>query len=170
MIFTVPYDSGHKGLRMGAGPSCLRELFPQAPAEEINPRREFSAEISTAFDLYGVLAGRIAESRGLPVVLAGNCGACVGTAAGVGVEDLAVIWFDANGDYMTPDTTTSGFLDGMGMAILTGRCFTRLAASIPGFSPVAPSRTLHVGGRDWSDGELDTLRSDGVSVIAPGED
>ena len=170
MIFTIPYDSGHKGLRMGAGPSRLRDLFPDVAAEEINPRREFLAEIATSFELYSLLAERISQVRGFPVVLSGNCGACVGTAAGVGVDDLAVIWFDAHGDYMTPDTSTSGFLDGMGMSILTGRCFKKLAAKIPGFSPVPASRTVHAGGRDWSEGELDALHASGIAVIAPGED
>lgn len=150
---------------MGAGPARLtRELG--VDAEQIEPRGEFRAEIGTAFDLYRVLAERVHDGAGVPVVLAGNCGACVGTAAGVGMDDLAVIWFDAHGDFMTPETTTSGFLDGMGLSILTGRCFRKLAKSIPGFTPLPHDRVLHVGGRDWSERELDDLHRERVNVAA----
>jgi len=150
---------------MGAGPARLtRELG--VDAEQIEPRGEFRAEIGTAFDLYRVLAERVRDGAGVPVVLAGNCGVCVGTAAGVGMEDLAVIWFDAHGDFMTPETTTSGFLDGMGLSIVTGRCFRKLAKSIPGFTPLPHDRALHVGGRDWSEGEREDCHRERVGVAA----
>lgn len=165
-IFTVPYDSGHKGLRMGAGPSRIaREL--NAEAIEIEPPDAWRHEIGTAFQLNRALASRVRESREFPVVLSGNCGSAVGTAAGIGTDDLAVLWFDAHGDYNTPDTTDSGFLDGMAMAILTGRCFTNLASTIPGFAPVPPRRTMHVGARDYSPGERDALLADHVHLVEP---
>ncbi|HWW62370.1 MAG TPA: arginase family protein, partial [Thermoanaerobaculia bacterium] len=77
------------------------------------------------------------------------------------------LWFDAHGDYNTPDTTDTGFLDGMALSILTGRCFTKLAATIPGFAPVPPRRTMHVGSRDYSPGERNALIGDGVHVVEP---
>ena len=161
--FTVPYDSGHKGLRMGAGPSRIaRELG--IDAEEIEPATEWRSEIQTSFQLYRALATRIAASDDFPIVLSGNCGASIGAAAGVGTDRLAVLWFDAHGDYNTPDTSDSGFLDGMCLAILTGRCFHTLAKTIPGFAPVAPTRTIHIGSRDYSPGEREALIADGVTM------
>ena len=150
-------------MRMGAGPERLaRELG--IAAEEIKPRRTFLAEIGAAFDLYGVLSERIQAGSGVPVVLSGNCGASVGTAAGIGMDDLAVVWFDAHGDFMTPETTSSGFLDGMALSIVTGRCFRKLSKTIPGFTPLPHDRALHVGGRDWSEGELADCHRERVNV------
>ena len=161
--FAVPYDSGHKGLRMGAGPFRIARELGVEP-EEIEPAMEWRSEIQTSFQLYRALAKRVAASDDFPVVLSGNCGASIGAAAGVGTERLAVLWFDAHGDYNTPDTSDSGFLDGMCLAILTGRCFHTLAKTIPGFAPVPPSRTMHIGSRDYSPGEREALLADDVTM------
>jgi arginase len=151
---------------MGKGPSRIaRELG--VDAEEIVPAGEWRHEIGTAFQLNRALAHRVRETNELPVVLSGNCGAAVGVAAGVGTDDLAVLWFDAHGDYNTPETSGTGFLDGMAMAVLTGRCFTNLAKSIPGFAPVSANRTIHVGARDYSPGERDAMLADGVHLVEP---
>jgi arginase len=160
--FTVPYDSGHRNVRMGAGPLRLVQLLG-IDAQEIAPKSEWRAEIRTTFELYRALAERVAASTDFPVVLGGNCGVAIGTAAGIGTDDLAVLWFDAHGDYNTPDRTESGFLDGMSMAILTGRCWQNLASTIPNFKPLPPSRAMHVGGRDFSPGEREAMLQDGIA-------
>jgi len=59
-----------------------------------------------------------------------------------------VLWFDAHGDFNTPESTLGGFLDGMALAIATGRCWTGLAATVPGFTPVAEENVVLVGARD----------------------
>jgi len=138
--------------------------------EEIEPSSEWRAEIKTTFELYRALADAVHEAVQLgdfPIVLSGNCGAAAGAAAGIGTNDLAVLWFDAHGDYNTPDTTDSGYLDGMALAMLTGRCWTGLAHSIPRFAPIPPHRVMHVGGRHYSPGERGTLMGDGVWLIEP---
>jgi len=163
--FTLPYDSGQRGLRMGAGPLHLVEKLG-VEAEEIAPASPFPAEIRTSFELYRALAVRVAASDEFPVILSGHCGASIGAAAGLGVDDLAILWFDAHGDYNTPDTTDTGFLDGMCLAVATGRCWRGPAATIPGFAPVDPRRVVHVGSRDYSPGEREALVRDGVRMGA----
>lgn len=167
--FTVPYDSGHRAARMGAGPMRLvRELGVDAMS--IETAMTLPREIRTAFELYEKLALAVHDcvtAGDFPVVFSGNCGAINGLAAGIGMEKLAVIWFDAHGEFMTPETTTSGFLDGMGLAILNGRCFRRMAAAIPWFTPIPPSRTMLVGSRDYSAGERDELFASGVPLLEP---
>ena len=167
--FTVPYDSGHRAARMGAGPLRLaKELGVDATS--IETAMKLPREITTAFELYAKLAVAVRDcvAHGdFPVVFSGNCGAVNGLAAGVGMERLAVLWFDAHGEYMTPETTTSGFLDGMPLSVLTGRCFKRMAAGIPWFTPLPPSRTMLVGSRAYSPGERDELYRDAVPVVEP---
>jgi arginase len=167
--FIVPYDSGHRAKRMGAGPLRLAEELG-VETHAIESQMSFPREITTAFELYATLSQSVHEcvaAGDFPIVFSGNCGAVNGLAAGVGVERLAVLWFDAHGEFMTPETTTSGFLDGMPLSILTGRCFTRLAATIPWFRPLPCSRTMLVGSRSYSAGERDELWSSGVPLLEP---
>jgi arginase len=85
--------------------------------------------------------------------------------AGSKNKSLGVIWFDAHGEFNTPETTTTGFLDGMGLAIAMGHCWKRLAQSIPGFAPIAGSNIALVGGRDFDEGERERLVEAGVIVF-----
>ena len=167
--FSLPYDSGHRGLRMGAGPLRLTDALG-LDTTEIEPASEWRAEIRTTFELYRALASRVAESDELPVVFSAHCGAAMAVACGVGVDDLALLWFDAHGDYNTPDTTDTGFLDGMMLAVLTGRGWTRLAHTIPGFAALDPRRVVHCGARDWSPGEREALIEDGVRVARTADE
>jgi arginase len=176
-VIRVPYDSGHRGLRAGSGPEylinkgltrVLQDEGHEVSVETIESQAAFQAEVQTQFELYRTLAARVAEARRngrFPLVLSGNCGATLGAIAGAGTKRPGIIWFDAHGEFNTPETTTSGFLDGMGLAIATGLCWKRLAASIPGFRPVPGSNILLIGGRDFDEGEQERLEQSGVTVI-----
>lgn len=128
----------------------------------------FRAEIKTAFELYRILAERVGSayaSGRFPLVLSGNCNSSLGTVAGVGSNQLGIIWFDGHGDFNTPETTESGFLDGMGLATAAGLCWKKMAASIPNFSPVAGRNILHVGGRDFYPEERALFEQSGGSIV-----
>jgi arginase len=92
------------------------------------------------------------KAQRFPLVLAGNCLAAVGVIAGLG-EGTGVIWIDAHGDFNTPQTTMSGFLDGMTLATATGRCWAELARTIEGFAPVPEKAVVMLGVRDLDPGE-----------------
>ena len=80
-----------------------------------------------------------------------------------------VVWFDAHGQATTPETTTSGFLDGMGISILTGQCWKRLAGFISGFVPVPGDRIALVGARDMEPDEVNLLKHVRVSHVPINE-
>jgi arginase len=177
-VIAVPYDSGHRGLRMGAGPERLLDGGLMAALERkgatpglavIHPECELPTEVATAFELDGLVSerGREAVAEGeFPLVLSGNCNTAVGTVAGVGSEDLGVVWFDAHPDFNTPETTTTGFSDGMGLAVAVGHCWKEMSRRIPGFSPLAESNVVLVGTRDMSPAERARLDDSGVAVVA----
>src|SRR5687767_11665963 len=119
-LIAVPYDSARRGERMGAGPEALmprladglrgagcevRSVTLEVPADS------WRAEIRSAFDLGRAVAHAVRQSRAdaaFPLVLSGNCGpAAIGCVAGVD-EAPAICWFDAHGDFNTPDTTIGG--------------------------------------------------------------
>jgi arginase len=80
-----------------------------------------------------------------------------------------VLWFDAHGDFNTPESTIGGFLDGMAMATVVGRCWTSLAATVPGFVPVAERNVVLVGGRDLDPAEAKLLAASAVTHIRARE-
>jgi len=180
-IIQVPYDSGHRSIRMGSGPEhfvqhgiadALRDEGHDVDVQCVEASSEFRAEIRTAFELLRALAERVrvAYNNGaFPLVLSGNCNGSLGTLAGIGSNDqTGIIWCDGHGDFNTPETTESGFLDGMGLATAAGLCWKKMAASIPNFRAVPASSILHVGGRDF-DGEEKTLFEESGGTIVGAE-
>lgn len=176
-VILAPYDSGHRGIRMGRGPEHLlgnglqgylrsngREV--KTVMVELDSAPPF--EVAAAFDLDRLVSeeARAATEAGeFPLVLSGNCNTAVGTIAGAGAEGLGVIWFDAHADFETPETTTTGFTDGMGLAITTGKCWSAMAASVPGFHPVPEANVLLVGTRETSPAERKRLGDSEVTVV-----
>ena len=179
-ILSVPYDSALLGWRMGAGPRALLasgvmgRLLARGHTvrvSEIHPQSDLQpVEIRTAFEIAGQIAldVRIASELGaLPVILAGNCGTALGAVAGLSPRRVGVAWFDAHGDYNTPETSRSGFLDGMSLATLTGRCWQGMAQSVDGFAPVAPADVLLLGARDLDEAEGANLEGAGILRFPP---
>ena len=176
-FIAVPYDTGHYDERMGQGPihllnnGAVENLASNGhdvavAVVEIDNR--FLSEIGSAFELKRKISkavSRAIASQRLPIVLAGNCNASVGVMAGIGGLPTGIIWFDGHGDYNTPETTTTGYLDGMGLAVITGRCWKSLAATVPGFEPLAPENAMLVGARDLDPPEEDLLNRTGVAIV-----
>jgi len=177
-VILVPYDSGYCRKRMGCGPDRifepgLKELLGGMKIpfdhEEISLESAYPSEISAAFQLSGKVAGRVQEcrARGLfPIVLSGNCGIALGTVSGCGAEKTGVVWFDAHGEATTPDTTRSGFLDGMPISTLLGRAWQNLARTVPGFAPVPGERIVLFGARQVEEAENNLLDEAGVRRVA----
>jgi arginase len=180
-VILVPYDSGQHRSRMGLGPerifeAGLKPLFSRMgmdfDCEEIALEAQFPAEIATAFLSCRKISQRVSECRErghFPIVLSGNCNTAVGTLSGCGARDTGIVWFDAHGEATTPETTTSGFLDGMGIGILGGRSWRRMAESIPGFVPVSGRRIALFGARDIEPAEQDLLNGMGVAQLTQPE-
>src|SRR3954453_22361985 len=178
-LLLVPYDSGHRGWRCGAGPEHLvRAGLPAhlerqghtvtaIPIIEDDPANP-SAEIRTAFELARRLATAVRSARSaghVPLVLNGNCNTAVGTLSGLTPARRATFWFDAHGDCNTPDTTSSGFLDGTGLATCLGLCWHQLAASVPGFRPAASRATFLLGARELDPPEAVLVERSGISLV-----
>lgn len=178
-LFQVPYDSGLRGVRMGLGPdyfiqhglaSILSSHGWEVEVETIESQRSFPSEITTSLVLCWQLAQRMhavtdKEQGVFPVILAGNCNTSLGGIAGVGADDLGVIWFDAHSDFRTPETGVGGMLDSMGLAMLTGQCWRRATSYIPGFAPMPVDRVLLVGARQLEPDDEEQLELAQVPVV-----
>lgn len=180
-LIAVPYDSGIRGWRMGAGPGrlldaglarALRAAGHTVATEQVElPADTPATEIAATFALAAQLAGRVRAARAegaMPVILAGNCASAIGTLSGLDDPEPAVVWLDAHADLNTPETTRSGMLDGMALSIATGRCWSAIAAGVPGFRPIPSDNVCLIGARDLDPAESEYLvHSDtpAVSVV-----
>ena len=117
----------------------------------------------------------VAVSNGeRPVSVAGDCCAALGMVAGLqrGGLDPALIWFDAHGDFNTWETSPSGFLGGMPLAMLAGRGEMTMPHGL-GLRPMAEERITLSDGRDLDPLEAAALANSGVNlrplteIIAP---
>lgn len=178
-LIAVPYDSGRLLERTGAGPrhllsrglpDRLREAGHDLEVIEILLPEGFHTEVTAGVALMGRVAEAASAARAvgrLPVVLSGNCGVALGTVSALGTGSTGVLWFDAHGDLNTPDTSPTGFFDGMGYAMLLGYGWQGLAAKVPGFAPLPVGHAALVAARDLDPGEealISESRLLGVSV------
>jgi arginase len=167
-LIQVPYHLGRERVGLGAGPERLAEVLA-TDAEVVTVERpgEFSNEVAASFAVIRALAARVHDAvaaGSFPVVVAGNCSSALGTVAGLGGENLGVVWFDAHGDFHTPETSESGFFDGMALAMLTGSGWRAARATVDGLRPVPERSVVLVGARDLDAGEDDRLRDSEVAL------
>jgi arginase len=174
---SVPYDSGRRDFRMGRGPErLLRGGLAGALSAAgrdvhvcvVESESPTHAEVAVSFELDRKISDEVRDSRkngDFPLVLSGNCNNSVGTVAGLGGEDLGIVWLDGHADFQTPETTKTGFTDNMGLSIIAGHCWKNMAASVPDFSPVPEENVILVGTRDIEPEEKERLAKAEVSVF-----
>lgn len=119
--------------------------------------------------LYQPLAEFIAETvqeGDRPVSVAGDCCAAIGVAAGLQQAGLSptLIWFDAHGDFNTWETTPSGFLGGMPLAMIAGLGEQTMPQGV-GLQPFSSDKIILTDGRDLDPGERDLVANAGIRYL-----
>jgi arginase len=177
-LIQLPYDSGRFGERMGRGPIALldsglaehlRSVGNEVDVASVRLSEGLHTETNALVELQGLAVPLIRdaiERQARPIILSGNCGtAALSAMAALDPRSTGIIWFDAHADFNTPETSPSGFLDGMGLAILTGRCWRRLAERFESFQPVLDSQVIQIGVREKDPPELQLLQESGIKQI-----
>jgi arginase len=75
-----------------------------------------------------------------------------------------LIWFDAHGDFNTWETTPSGFLGGMPLAMLAGLGEQTMPQAV-GLRPLSEDRIILTDGRDLDPGEMELVASSKVNHL-----
>lgn len=185
-VVTIPYRYDERADGSGRGPDSLIEagligkitgqgVETTGPAVATLPDDE-RAEGSIAVNV-GRLGAHTAElvasarvKHAGVLVLAGDDTAVVGVVSGVQKAHgagarIGLVWLDAHGDFNTPETSYSGILAGMPVAILAGLAgpLWRGAAGLA--APVPTDRIVITGVRDLDEREATLLKSTDVRVI-----
>jgi len=106
----------------------------------------------------------------VPVVVSGDCTTSLGVLTGLqrGGHEAGIVWFDAHADFHTQDTTTSGYLGGLPLALATGVGALTLPGAL-GLHPVPESRIVLVDARDTDPAEQILLERTAVRRSGIGE-
>jgi arginase len=110
------------------------------------------------------------QNQSLPVIMGGDCMVAVGVVAGLSHSldsDFGIAWFDAHGDFNTPETTLSGYLGGMPLACACGRGLAELRDATGLTKPVAEAHVTMVGIRDLDAPEKTLIDSTPIRVYSP---
>lgn len=106
-----------------------------------------------------------------PLVLGGDHSIAIGTIAGVlqHKPNLGVIWFDAHGDINTAETSPSGNIHGMPVAVSLGMGHEKLTSIGGSDKKLKTSHIVLVGCRDLDMGERKVLKELGITVFTMHE-
>ena len=179
-LIAVPYDLGRADVGSGRGPGAyLKAGAAEAlrarghEVEVVTVRREspFEDELQAVLAVDSALADAVERALfddALPLVVGGNCNVTLGVQAGLqrgGAADAALVWLDAHGDFNTPATTETGYLDGMPLAMLCGRAYRDAVARELDADALPESSVLHAGGRDFDREERASLLASDLRVV-----
>jgi len=190
-VIGVPVDlgAGRRGVDMG--PSAIRVADLEARLESLGHRVQDLGDIDVTIpetskigegklkykasilkmcdDLRKMVQASLDKNR-VPLVLGGDHSIAIGSIAGTSLhaaaegENIGVIWFDAHGDANTPETTPSGNIHGMSLAVSLGRGDADLV-NLGGRAPKVLARnTVLIGLRDTDPGERTILKETAVTV------
>jgi arginase len=118
-------------------------------------------------DLNRALADTIAQAVAagtLPIMLGGDHSMSIGSVRGSARgRRLGLIWIDAHGDFNTAQTTPSGNIHGMSLAVLTGRGHPDLVGAT---ATIRDTNAVLVGIRDVDPSEQVALRASGLHAFS----
>lgn len=140
---------------------------PESVASDDENPKYLKEMIASSQNMFEAI-GRVLEEDRIPVILGGDHSIAIGTFSAVSNhfrsrgEEVGLIWFDAHADINTPQTSMSGNIHGMPLAILLGEGPGELAG-LGGFSPkLNKNYFAHVGARDLDAGERDRINAHGL--------
>lgn len=177
-LIAVPYELDRLRYGVGRGPERLLETGAAeaiaasgatVDTQMVELTGDFSSETEACFELIRRVRERVdaaVEEGAFPVVLSGSCClAALGVVAGLGERATGVVWFDAHADFNTPETATSGYLDGMGLAVLTGDAWQGMLSTVPDARPVPATAVVLAGARDKEEDETIRLRESEIRQV-----
>ena len=163
-LIKMPYVGERNNSERSAGPDYLEHGGIQARLEAIGCQTkpvstvELSPDEQKAYGEWnrlalanGALGRQVADLRRagyLTIGLLANCSALPGMLAGLQHSGptsrplrVGLVFIDAHADYNTPETTLSGMLGGMPVAISAGLCLTQMRLKA-GLNPALPQRHI----------------------------
>ncbi|BAU26059.1 arginase [Aneurinibacillus soli] len=191
-LIGVPMDLGADRRGVDMGPSAIRyagiearlealgyvvhdegDIIVQRPKQQATPgtHLKYLDEIARVNqELCEAVSFQMGKGR-FPLVIGGDHSIAIGTIAGVLQHrpNTGVIWFDAHGDMNTADTSPSGNIHGMSLAVSLGYGHERLT-EIGGIDQkLMPENVVLIGARALDPGEKRFIQERGIKVFTMHE-
>lgn len=180
-IIGVPYDLDRYRSGMGNAPQALLDSgaiqhmhavgFTNVALETIDVVLDGATQQDRIGQVHTQVSTAVAKARlagSFPLVLGGDCVTALGVLAGLNDSaNIGIVWFDAHGDFNTPDTTPSGYIGGMPLACAVGRGLVNFRNDIGLTEPIVESQVVLCGVRDLDVLEGQALESSDVLVLTP---
>lgn len=191
-IIGVPSDYGQRRRGVDMGPSAIRyagvaerlgllgyvvndegdiRVFQELETQNEDSTLRNLREVINLSSELAVAVTKVVEKNAVPLILGGDHSIAIGTLAGLGnhYENLGVIWFDAHADINTPDSTPSGNIHGMPLAISLGLGDERLT-HLMGYAPkIKKENIIIIGARSIDEGERVLIKELGIKVYTMHE-
>ena len=187
-IVGVPSDLGQGRRGVDMGPSAIRyaglaakltELgydvedlgnidVPQPETrDEGQSKAKYLVQVHQLCDELRVMVRDVVRDGALPLVLGGDHSLAIGSVAGVAeaLGKVGCIWFDAHGDMNTPETTPSGNIHGMPLAVSLGLGHPELTGLGAVRPKLSAKNVVLVGARSIDPEERELIRESGMHVF-----
>jgi arginase len=178
-ILLVPWDVDRRDTPMARGPRGLLENgLPERLREAGWETQVTEVEAPGEADRLGIVTGiargiaegveRAVAAGRFPLILSGGCLASLGVVSGLQRRghDVAAVWMDAHGDCNTPESSPSGYWDGMALAALCGLSLPEVREGV-GLRPLDPDAVAHLAGRSFDPEESGNFERLGILRVPP---
>jgi len=195
-ILGVPMDLGQGRRGTDMGPSAIRiagigerlkdlgfrvvdegDLSIKIQEEQRikDPRVKYLPEITRVSNVLAKKVEHVVRRGDFPLILGGDHSIAIGTISGLAAharkkhKKVGVFWIDAHGDFNTPETSPTGNIHGMPLAVCVGLGPRSLRSVGGSFRKIDPANVAIIGLRNVDEGERHHLRELGISVYTMEE-
>lgn len=140
-------------------------------AENSDSKLKNLKEVVQTNTLLAEKVAAVLEEERFPLVLGGDHSIAIGTLAGLATKykNLGVIWYDAHADMNTDETSPSGNIHGMPLAVSMGLGDERLVNLHHEGRKVKPENIVIIGARSIDPGERELIKELGIQVYTMHE-
>lgn len=190
-IIGVPMDLGQAKRGVDMGPAAMRyadalerliglgydvedlgDLEIERPqVKETNEKLKNLKEVARANRKLASLVSDVVSKGHFPLIFGGDHSIAIGSIAGISkyYKNLGVIWFDAHGDMNTKETSPTGNIHGMPLAVNLGMGDDILTKIESGSPKIKPEHLTIIGVRSLDEGEKQMIRDFGITVYTMHE-
>lgn len=185
-VIGVPMDLGQSRRGVDMGPSAMRYAGMSERLQNLDyivqdlgdlqiPMEQEEEKEETLHNLHRVAAvnqqlahmvDREVASGAFPLILGGDHSISIGSIAGIAkhYHNLGVIWYDAHGDLNSDETSPSGNIHGMSLAVNLGIGHPLLTNILGDHPKIKPEHVVIIGARSLDPGERKFIKDRGIKV------
>src|SRR5699024_2520036 len=186
-VIGVPMDLGQSRRGVDMGPSAVRYAgmterlenldyhikdlgdihIPHEQEEDPNESLHNLRRVAAVNEELADVVDKEVSGGAFPLILGGDHSISIGSIAGIAkhYENLGVIWYDAHGDLNSAETSPSGNIHGMSLAVNLGIGHPSLTGILGDEPKVKPENVVIIGARCLDEGERELIKKRGIKVF-----